>query len=200
MFPVLCKHYEASVGAIREALVALVAQGLVETQAHQGYVVRPVTREDLLELTAARMAVEPIVLRESIRDGDLNWESRVIMTHHVMGRLPREDEAASNGLSNEWMAAHHAFHGALFSGCTNARLLATVEGFSKQATLYGRWSVPFETDRDMAAEHTALLDAAMDRDADLAVERLLRHIGRTTELQITQAHEIMAAPAAASAD
>ena len=47
MFPDLCKRYGASVGVTREALASLAAEGLVLAQPHQGYVVRPLSPEDL---------------------------------------------------------------------------------------------------------------------------------------------------------
>jgi len=192
MFPEICKSYGASVGAIREALVALVAQGLVKTQAHQGYVVTPLSHDDLLELTAARIAVEPVLLRESLTNGDVEWESRVITTHHVMSRTPRSDEHEPLRTTEEWESKHEAFHNALFSGSTNKRLLAVVRSLGEEATLYRRWSVSLEAHRDVVGEHQGLLDAAIARDGDLAVERLVAHISFTTRLLLERSDEIVA--------
>jgi DNA-binding GntR family transcriptional regulator len=191
MFPDLCRDYEASVGAIREALVWLVGQGLVKANAHQGYVVTPLSQDDLLQLTEARLAVEPIVLRDSISKGDIAWESRVVTAHHVMMRTPREDAGNPDRVSDEWAAVHEAFHSSLFSGSENRRLLAIVDSFGEEAALYRRWTVPLETDRDVAAEHAGILEAAIDRDADLAIERLCAHISYTTHLLLTNSHEIL---------
>jgi DNA-binding GntR family transcriptional regulator len=190
MFPDLCRQYEASVGAIREALVSLTAQGLVKAQAHQGYVVTPLSEGDLLGLTSARLAIEPVVLREAVREGDLAWEGRVVTTHHMMSRIPRESD--DRKITDEWVAAHEAFHAALFSGCTNRRLLAIVHSFAEAASLYRRWSMPLETHRDVATEHVGIMDAALDRDADLASDRLCDHIQTTTRLLVEHAHEFVA--------
>lgn len=193
MFPDLCTNYSASVGAIREALVSLVAQGLVKAQAHQGYVVTPLSSEDLMGLTSARLAVEPIVLLEAVREGGLDWEGRVVTTHHVMSRTPREAaEDRDHRINDEWAAAHEAFHEALFSGSSNRRLLAIVKSFGEEAALYRRWSVPLETHRDVAAEHQAIMEAALDRNAELAAERLCDHISYTTRLLLEHSREIVA--------
>lgn len=192
MFPEICKSYGASVGAIREALVALVGQGLVKSEAHQGYVVAPLSHDDLLELTAARLAIEPVLLRESITNGDLEWESRVIMTHHVMNRTPRADPSESLRTSEEWEASHEAFHHALFSGSKNGRLLAIVRTLGEEATLYRRWSMSLEADRDVDGEHQGLADAAIARETDLAVQRLITHISITTRLLLDRSDEIVA--------
>jgi DNA-binding GntR family transcriptional regulator len=190
MFPGLCKRYGASVGVTREALASLAAEGLVQTEAHQGYVVRPLSPEDLTELTAARVSLEPIVLRQSIVHGNVGWESRVVAAHHVLMRTPREQEDDPLRITNEWAEAHEAFHAALFSGCENNRLLAITQMLATEAALYRRWSPPFESNRDVAAEHAALVEATIERDADKAADLLIAHIAHTAQLLITHSHEI----------
>jgi DNA-binding GntR family transcriptional regulator len=183
VFPDLCRRYDGSVGAIREALVSLVGRGLVTSKAHQGYEVTVLSEHELLEITATRLWVEPIVLRDSIERGDLDWEGRVVNTHHVMSRTPL-DEADGSGRSLAWSAVHEAFHAALFSGSDNRRMLAIVAGFAEQAELYRRWSAPLEVHRDVTKEHLGIMEAALARDGDLAVERLCAHISLTTKLLI----------------
>ncbi|MFN8224767.1 MAG: GntR family transcriptional regulator [Gaiellales bacterium] len=181
----LCETYDASVGVIREALTWLVSQGLVRTQAHHGHVVVPLSADDLAELTAARVLIEPVVLRLSIEQGSVDWEVRAVGAHHRLARSPREDPADPRQASEEWIAAHEAFHEALFSGCENGRLLGITAGLAQAAALYRRWSVPYEEHRDVAAEHEALLAACVGRDADRAAELLRAHISTTAELLTT---------------
>src|SRR4051812_863352 len=87
-FPELCERYNVSVGAAREALTRLAAEGLVKTQAHQGYMVTPLSHEDLADLTRARVEIESLVLRISVMEGDVQWESRAVAAHHVLERAP----------------------------------------------------------------------------------------------------------------
>jgi DNA-binding GntR family transcriptional regulator len=195
MFPDLCKRYGASVGVTREALASLAAEGVVQTQAHQGYVVRPLSAEDLTELTAARVALEPMVLRQSIADGDVQWESRVVAAHHVLIRTPRELPDDPLHVTNEWAAAHEALHAALFSGCANKRLLMMTQMLATDSALYRRWSPPFESDRDVAAEHAALVQAAIERHPDRAADLLVAHVAHTAQILITHSHEIGGSPA-----
>jgi DNA-binding GntR family transcriptional regulator len=190
MFPELSRRYEASVGVTREALAALAAQGLVRAQAHQGYVVSPLSRENLSELTAARLMIEPPILRQALVDGDLEWESRVVAAHHRLARTPRGDGGYT---TSEWASAHAAFHAALFSGCGNSRLRQLARSLGEEASLYRRWSAPLERDRDVAAEHAGLLEAALARDGDLAAERLCAHIGLTARLLLEHAQELTVA-------
>jgi DNA-binding GntR family transcriptional regulator len=89
-------------------------------------------------------------------------------------------------MSDEWARVHRDFHDALLSGCGNRRLLDIARGLRAEADLYQRWSVALgsEPNRRIDDEHRGLLDAALARDGDLAVERLREHIGHTRELLV----------------
>lgn len=190
-FPELGKRYDASVGVIREALTRLAAEGLVRTQSHIGYVVTPLSHEDLGELTTARIELESLVLRRSVREGDMNWEASAVAAHHVLERTPLIDPEDPAQVTDEWSRVHEGFHLALLAGCRNGRLLGMTRTLRREAELYRRWSVSLghEPDRDIAGEHRGILDAATERDADLAAERLRDHIAHTTQLLISCAED-----------
>ncbi|WP_280405091.1 GntR family transcriptional regulator [Nocardia brasiliensis] len=186
-FPDLAERYQVSVGATREVLTRLVAEGLVVAKPHQGYQVRPLSHQDLAELTQARAEIESLVLRLSVAEGDMRWEADAVAAHHLLERAPYRDPADPDRLTDEWARAHAAFHHALLTGCSNRRLLDTAQSLRQEAELYRQWSVSLgdEPDRDVAAEHRALLDAALARDADHAQDLLRDHITHTTRLLIS---------------
>ncbi|WP_345382809.1 GntR family transcriptional regulator [Pseudonocardia yuanmonensis] len=188
-FPELCEHYGVSVGAAREALTRLTAEGLVKTQPHQGYVVTPLSYEDLADLTRARIEIESLVLRLSVQEGDVEWESRAVAAHHVLERAVFMSDDDPDHPTDEWTAAHAKFHLALIDGCTNRRLLDVARALREEAELYRQWSVSFgqEPDRDLAGEHRALLEASVGRQADLAGQLLRDHIAHTASLLISVA-------------
>lgn len=190
-FPELCQHYETSVGAAREALTKLTAEGLVTTQAHQGYSVVPLSHEDLADLTLARVEIESLVLRLSVQHGDMHWESQAVAAHHLLERTLLIGLDDPDRLSDQWAQAHAAYHVALLAGCPNRRLLNTALALREEAELYRQWSVSLghEPDRDIAGEHRGILDAAITRDADLAADRLRDHIAHTAQLLITCADD-----------
>ncbi len=72
---------EQDLGAIREALARLVAQGFVQSQAFTGFRVTGLSPVDLQELTDARADLEGLVLRRSVEEGDLAWGSQVLAGH-----------------------------------------------------------------------------------------------------------------------
>lgn len=186
-FPDLADRYQVSVGATREALTRLVAEGLVVARPRQGYLVRPLSHQDLAELTQARAEIESLVLGLSVREGDTRWEADAVAAHHFLERAPYRDPADPGHLSDEWSQAHAAFHHALLAGCRNQRLLDAARSLRQEAELYRQWSVSLgnEPGRDVAAEHRALLDAVLARDADHAQELLRDHIAHTARLLIS---------------
>ncbi|WP_445397743.1 GntR family transcriptional regulator [Streptomyces sp. LE64] len=186
-FPDLCERYNTSVGAAREALTRLKGEGFVKAQPRQGYMVTPLSHSDLADLTEARTEIEPLVLRLSVEQGDMRWESDAVAAHHMLERTPFFAEGEQGGISDDWTEAHAAFHLALIAACRNRRLLDTAKAMREEAELYRQWSVSFgqEPHRDLAGEHRALLDAAVSRDGDLAARLLRDHISHTTRLLIT---------------
>ncbi|WP_406464888.1 GntR family transcriptional regulator [Streptomyces sp. NBC_01622] len=190
-FPELCERYDTSVGAAREALTRLAAEGLVKTQAHHGYMVTPLSHEDLADLTRARVEIESLVLRLSVLDGDMHWEAQAVAAHHLLERAPFFADSDHDHPSDAWAEAHGAFHMALLAGCGNRRLHDTARALREEAELYRQWSVSFgqEPDRDLPGEHRALLEAAIARDPDLAAELLRDHIAHTAQLLISCAED-----------
>jgi DNA-binding GntR family transcriptional regulator len=173
----LQQRYGASMGVVREALIRLAEQGLVRSEPQVGFAVTPLSRDALMELTEARIAIEGLVLARAVVHGDTRWEAGVVAAHHVLARTPLRPE------SDEWSRAHLAFHRALLDGCPNRRLREIADALRVSAELYRTWSqtIGGEPDRDVAGEHEALLAAVLDRDADLATTRLAAHLRRTTD-------------------
>lgn len=187
-FAELTARYQASMGVVREALTRLAAEGLVESEPQYGHRVMPLSVADLNHLTDARRAIEPLVLRQAIERGGLAWESEVLAAHHRLERTPQLAAGDSGRLSDDWTTAHAAYHDTLLSGCPNPRLLAIAGSLRDAAELYRQWSVALaRSDRDIAAEHRAILDAVLAHDAGEATAALTTHIQNTTNILLDQA-------------
>lgn len=179
----LTQRYDAKMGTVREALLKLASEeDLVVAEPQIGFSVRSISTLDLEELTEARRILEAEVLKLSIEQGDVEWESRVIASHHRLTRVAQMDPDDPARISDEWSRVHAEFHEALLSGCSNSRLRSAALAWRESAELYRRWSVttPHEG-RDIAAEHRALCEAAVGREVDRGAELLRAHISTTTE-------------------
>lgn len=182
----MTQRYDAKMATVREALLKLSGEAeLVVAEPQIGFRVRPISIDDLRDLTDARCVLEAEVLRLSVQSGDLDWESKVIASHHRLSRVPQMAVDDPDRISEEWAQSHAEFHEALLSGCTNSHLRAAALAWRQSAELYRRWSVTSHADRDIAAEHRELCDAAVARDADRGAELLRAHIGMTTALLLS---------------
>lgn len=190
-FPALGQRYGVGVGVLREALTRLVHQDLVRSQPHLGFQVTPLSADDLTELTAARVAIECLVLRMSIADGDTAWEANLLAKHHTLERTPQYDAVDPERVSDEWSQAHADFHHALLAGCRNARLLNIATSLRDSAELYRSWSQQSarHPNRDVVAEHRNLKELALTRDVEATVAALARHISHTTEILLAGSEE-----------
>lgn len=177
----LCKHFAASLGAVREGLSRLVAEGLVTTEAQRGFRVAPISIDELLDLTEIRVDIEGTALRKSIEHGDLNWESRVVAAYHRFSKQPLLDDKDQPHMTDAWSEARSDFHQELVSACPSPWLLRLRDLLYDQAERYRRLCVAVAWhDRDIASEQRAVMEAAVARDADLAVTQYEALITRTT--------------------
>jgi DNA-binding GntR family transcriptional regulator len=181
----LQERYGASSGLLREVLPRLVAEGLAVAKPHRGYWVISVSPEDLRHLTEARVLIETTVLRQSIHDGDLAWESRALAAHHTLVNTAVV-AADGSGVNEDWLEAHARFHSELLSGAANLRLRNLADSLRDITEVYRCWSGRFAMAAErsaaaVAAEHKSLLDATLARDASLAAAELTLHIERTTK-------------------
>jgi DNA-binding GntR family transcriptional regulator len=187
-FAELTARYEASMGVVREALSRLAAEGLVESEPQFGFRVVPLSIADLQHLTAARAAIETLVLGQAVEHGGVSWEADVLAAHHRLEHTPQRAEDDPSRLSDDWTVAHAAYHHALLAGCPNPRLLAIADSLRDSAELYRRWSVPLaHGHRDIAGEHRAILDAVLAHDPDAATAALAAHIQHTTNVLLEHA-------------
>jgi DNA-binding GntR family transcriptional regulator len=164
-----------SLAVVREALTRLSGEGLAERHTNRGFTVPAASDERWQELAHARSLLEPIMLRDAVEHGDLEWESLVVATHHRLAVTPIGTEAGGH-VSEQWSLAHGHFHRALIEGCANRVMLDVFDRFWRSSELARRWSVDISTDRDIAGEHEQLMQAACDRDADRAQHLLREHI------------------------
>lgn len=182
-FAKLKTDYGASMGVLREALMRLTAEGLTVNQSQLGFKVMTLSLEDLVDLTETRCTIESLVFKDAIRNGDIDWEARIVSAHHRMERTPKHDPEEGSPVTAAWAKAHHDFHMALLSAAKSKRLIGIAESLRAAAEVYRRWSMPFEVvKRDVTAEHQELVDLALRRDAEAAAISLTRHLQLTKNL------------------
>jgi DNA-binding GntR family transcriptional regulator len=194
----LCAALGVSLGAVREALSRLTSEGLVIAEPQRGFRVSPISTKALLDLTTARIEIESLCLRRAIAAGDVDWETSLVAAAHRLNRTEQRAPDDPNRLSETWSEAHRAYHEALVAGCDNQTLLLVRRQLYAQSERYRRLSVPLaHADRDLPREHREIMEAALSRQADRAVELIVAHFSLTTQI-VLQGMEQPAAGKSAS--
>lgn len=159
---------------VREALSLLTSDQLVERIDQRGFRVARASRAQFHEILELRCHLEELALRGSIARADDAWEERLVLTHHYLAKADRGDMEA-------FEERHKAFHMALLERCDSPILLRFCSQLYDLNVRY-RYLAGTSKDyasRDIAAEHRAILEAAIARRADEAVRLLAAHY-RTT--------------------
>lgn len=173
-------RYNLSVGPLREAMTRLAAEHLIEQEGQRGFRVAPITASDAREIGEMRLLVEAEALRQSIPNGDTQWEERIITTFFRLEQIETGDNFDTD-IMVTWEQLNQAFHDALVGGCKSKWLLRTRETMFRHHERYRRLSrIKTKVTRDIHAEHKALMRAALDRDVDEAVRIIQIHVEKTT--------------------
>ncbi len=191
-------RYEIGWTPLREALSRLEAEGLVTAVSNRGFAVAPVSRAELEDLTRTRMVVELPLLLESIGNGGSEWESAVVTAHYRLSRCRLSIDNVSESDIDEWDERHAAFHAALIGAARSNWLSRFQSTISDQLRRHHRFlslaptlraaegmsegyreAVAALEDAMAIEHHTALMEAALDRDIDRARALMTDHIGFT---------------------
>lgn len=194
----LCEHYQVGSTPLREALNRLSAADLVIREEQRGFRVAPVSLADLAELIKTYRWITDLGLRESIRNGDTAWEEAIVLAAHRLSRVRREGSSGYGSFNPEWESRHRDFHLALISACgsrwlTDFYSMLTERNARYRYLAFADGSAP----RDVEAEHRAILDAALARDADRAVAAANAHISLTADAVASRQSSISEMPLAA---
>ena len=186
----LCERYEVGATPLREALNRLSAEDLVSREEQRGFRVAPVSTADLAELSKTCCWISELALRESIRNGDSAWEEGVVLAAHRLSRVPREGPEGYSSFNPEWEELHRAFHLALIAACGSRWLIDFYVALTDRNTRYRYLAFADGSEpRDVEAEHAAIVDAVLARDADRAVAAANTHIRKTTDSVIAREPE-----------
>ena len=174
----IAKTYDVSLAAVREALSRLVAGGLVVAEDQRGFHVSPASIEDLEDLTQTRIEVECLALRRSIDRGGADWSEAIKRAWEEMSGVKPGAVA--------WPKRHNRFHAALVGACGLEWLMRFRLVLFEQSERYRSLSrIKQSGARDLVREHRDIMDATLERDADLAMRMLSAHFARTRDLVLT---------------
>jgi len=175
--------YHVSVSTLREILNRLSSEGLIKAEGAKGFVVMPISPENLRQVASMRQLLECHALKESFEAGDMEWEGRVVAAHHKLAHMEKRMAAGDRSDAETWKRYDWEFHHALISACGSQVLLET------HAMIYDRYlryQMIAAVYRGEAAsgEHRALLESALARDWRIAQKALTTHVQDCVEQMV----------------
>ncbi|MEM7774244.1 MAG: GntR family transcriptional regulator [Pseudomonadota bacterium] len=177
----LRERYNIGASPIREALSLLSSDGLVERIDQRGFRVANISRDEFSDILRVRCWLEERALRESIANGDSAWEEALVLVGYRIAKEPRSSGHGTTFRANDgWEVLHKELHMTLISACKSPILLEYCDQLYDKNVRYRH--VAFRApnqNRDTSDEHENIIQAALSRQADLAVERLIAHYERT---------------------
>ncbi|MDX9716371.1 MAG: FCD domain-containing protein [Thauera sp.] len=175
-------QYEVGAGTLREALLLLITDALVVGQGQRGFRVAPISLADFEDITRIRVLLETEALRQSIAFGDEAWEASLVAAFHRLSRAEQKLAEHDVSTTEEWELRNRAFHEALIAACPSRWIRHFQHILYQQSERYRRISLLRQPiPRDIHAEHQAIFDATLAREATRAISLLTEHILRTLD-------------------
>ena len=177
----LAAKYGMSKTPVREALLSLAREGLVEMSSFRGGRVRDFTADDAREIYELRELLEPFALRRAVprlTDGD---------RRSLRALLDKAQAAAEGGDRRELSRLNGAFHSSLVARCRNEKVIEILAHLQNQVRVMSMrlWNVRATHLRE-AEQHRAILTAVEAGQADQAAELLGEHISEFRERYVRE--------------
>lgn len=167
---------------LREALMRLSSEGLVEMEDNRGFRAAYVSLTDMEDIMLSRAVIEAQALEQAMRYGDVEWEATIIANFHRLSHHSASDPVTGL-VSDAWTHAHREFHLSLIAACRSRWLQRFWSVLFDQAQRYRHLSVTQgATYRDDQAEHLKLMNAVVARDVEGALSASRNHIDSTCKV------------------
>lgn len=156
---------------VREALTMLEADGFVTINAGRGATVTGLSAAEALEIYLMRLALEPILIRDSIPNLDPLTLARADAILHTIDSMENID-------SHQWQTLDREFHTILYKGAPHERMKQLVTTLHDNLA---RYFVIYKASGDSfrersQAEHRDILEACKRKDFDTAAEALIQNL------------------------
>ncbi|MFF4786002.1 GntR family transcriptional regulator [Streptomyces griseorubiginosus] len=175
--PALATRFGVSATPVREAMLDLVKEGLVDTVPNKGFRVTEVSERQLDEYTHIRSLIEiPTVVELATTADPVSLEALRPAAREIV-------QAAGSGDLIAYVEADTRFHLGLLALAGNAHLVEVVGDLRKRSRLYGLTPL-VKSGRLLASaeEHLELLDALVARDEEGVHRVMTQHIGHVRGL------------------
>lgn len=181
----LRKNYDVGGGTCREALTLLLSDSLVTIFGQRGFRVADISYTDFVDITNNRILIEVEALRQSIVNGDEQWEAEVVASFHRLNKAEESLEKPTPEATAYWEERNRAFHHTLISASPSRWLKQFTSLLYQQSERYRRILIqslgPNTSEGNdewprQKKEHNEIFKAVLQRDTERAAQLLTEHI------------------------
>jgi DNA-binding GntR family transcriptional regulator len=173
--PMLGAQLGVSATPVREAMMDLAREGMVETQKNKGFRITSLSDEELLQITDVRMLLEPPAMHRVA--GKFTAE---VLTQ-LRALADRNLQAARADDLENYLLTDRDFHALILAQAQNPVLADLCTSLRLRTRLYGLRSLAeLGLLQDSAAEHHLLVDLLEADDGTGAEELMRTHLGHAT--------------------
>ncbi|GAB7186204.1 GntR family transcriptional regulator [Kitasatospora sp. Ki12] len=175
--PALAADFGVSATPVREAMLDLAREGLVEAVRNKGFRVTELTERDLDDYTEIRALIEVPTIGRVTRTATEDQLERLRPQAEAIVAAARKHDLIG------YLEADRQFHLDLLGLAGNARLVDVVGDLRKRSRLYGLTRLDERGELvSSAEEHLELLDLMIAGDADAAEACMTRHLSHVRSL------------------
>lgn len=159
---------------VREALIVLTRAGLLEVSRNRSTTVRRLSFTEVRYIYEQRSLSEPWAVGSAVA-------ARRIRLDEAAAVLEEVEDLGRQGRRGEQAMANRRFHRALYEGCENTFVTATLDGLQDltalavTGVLWEKWP----TWEDESREHRAIYEAAVQGDGERATALMRAHIEKS---------------------
>jgi DNA-binding GntR family transcriptional regulator len=171
--PALAKQLGVSATPVREAMIDLASEGLVESVPNRGFRVVQLHERDLDEITELRLFVEVPAVAAIAGKRDVLTKETVERLYGLADEMKRHANAADLA---DFIEADRLFHGELLGLFGNRKLAELVERLRNATRRYGLRGLDRETLVQSAEKHYRILDAVVEGDQQKVRRLMEEHV------------------------
>jgi DNA-binding GntR family transcriptional regulator len=177
--PTLADRFHVSATPVREAMLDLVGEGMVEAVRNRGFRVVEVSESDLDQISQIRLLIEVPIMSQVAK---LLTPERIAALNETGEAI---EAAAERGDLIDYLDCDRRFHAQLIATIGNPRLTDMVDRMRRQARLFGLQQLADSGQLLASArEHRGMLKGLQSGDVAGAESLMTAHIGHTRGLWV----------------
>lgn len=176
----LCAAFGISRTPIREILLRLAGEGLLDFESGKGYKVKNLSSEEIVSIFKARAAVEGYAARLACRNSSPQFADEIASIKKALLALDISKELETS------VELGDRLHGAIISATKNFLLQEFYEKIRNYTILTSNFTKKhLNIEINSRDSHLSIIEALEAQDPDAAEARMLEHLQQTIKLILT---------------